>query len=61
MGERESCLTSKEGSMLHSEPLWAEIDLSAIRHNIREIRRVVGDQKAMLVVVKGNAYGHGAI
>lgn len=47
--------------MLHSEPLWAEIDLSAIRHNIREIRRVVGDQKAMLVVVKGNAYGHGAI
>ncbi|MCT4625534.1 alanine racemase [Halodesulfovibrio sp.] len=47
--------------MLHSEPLWAEIDLSAIRHNVREIRRVVGNQKAMLVVVKGNAYGHGAI
>lgn len=47
--------------MLHSEPLWAEINLSVIRHNIREIRRVVGDQKAMLVVVKGNAYGHGAI
>ncbi|OBQ52380.1 alanine racemase [Halodesulfovibrio spirochaetisodalis] len=47
--------------MLHSEPLWAEIDLSAIRHNIREIRRVVGSQKSMLVVVKGNAYGHGAI
>lgn len=61
MGERESCLTSKEGNMLHSEPLWAEIDLSAIRHNIREIRRVVGSQKSMLVVVKGNAYGHGAI
>lgn len=61
MGELESCLTSKEGNMLHSEPLWAEIDLSVIRHNIREIRRVVGDKKAMLVVVKGNAYGHGAI
>lgn len=47
--------------MLHSEPLWAEIDLSAIRHNISEIRRVVGHDTGMLVVVKGNAYGHGAV
>ena len=61
MGERESCLTSKEGNMLHSEPLWAEIDLSAIRHNLSEIRGVVGKDTSMLVVVKGNAYGHGAI
>jgi len=39
---------------------WAEIDLSALRHNIEELRRVSGDRELM-AVVKANGYGHGAV
>jgi alanine racemase len=39
-------------------PTWAEIDLDALRHNLSEVRRVVGDA-AILAVVKADAYGHG--
>ncbi len=39
---------------------WAEIDLSAIRHNLRAIRRLVGDGVKILISVKADAYGHGA-
>ena len=40
-------------------PTLAEIDLAALRHNFREVRRVVGDDCAVLAVVKADAYGHG--
>ena len=36
---------------------WAEIDLSALVHNFKEIRRSAGNAKLM-AVVKANAYGH---
>ncbi|MBW2592886.1 MAG: alanine racemase, partial [Deltaproteobacteria bacterium] len=39
----------------------AEIDLSAIDHNIKEIRRIVGPDVMILAAVKANAYGHGAL
>ncbi len=42
-------------------PVWAEIDLEAIRHNIGEIRRLVGPAVAVMAVVKAEAYGHGAV
>jgi alanine racemase len=38
---------------------WAEIDLDALRHNVRTVRRLVGDQTRMLATVKADAYGHG--
>lgn len=40
---------------------WAEIDLEAIRHNIRAYRRHIGAGVKIIAVVKANAYGHGAI
>ncbi len=40
---------------------WAEIDLGAIRHNIRAIRAHIGEDVALMAVVKANAYGHGAV
>ena len=43
-----------------NERVWAEVDLAAVRHNIREVRRVVGPSVAIGAVVKANAYGHGA-
>lgn len=42
-------------------PVWAEIDLEAIRHNLAEIRRLVGKTVDILAVVKAEAYGHGAL
>lgn len=40
-------------------PTWAEIDLSAARHNIRRIVEIVGPQVNVLSMVKAEAYGHG--
>ncbi|MFA7660898.1 MAG: alanine racemase, partial [Anaerovoracaceae bacterium] len=39
-------------------PVWAEIDLSCIKHNITEIKRRVGNTP-IIGVVKANGYGHG--
>lgn len=40
---------------------WAEIDLDAIRHNVRVLRSMLVPPAQLLVVVKANAYGHGAV
>ena len=45
----------------HSYRTWAEIDLDAIRHNMREIRRHVGEKVKILACVKADAYGHGSV
>ncbi|MEL4503430.1 alanine racemase [Luteococcus sp. H138] len=36
------------------------VDLAAIRHNLLAVRERVGDRQVLLAV-KGNAYGHGAV
>jgi alanine racemase len=41
-------------------PVWAEIDLSAIAHNVSELRRVTSSDAQFMAVVKANGYGHGA-
>lgn len=40
-------------------PAWAEISASAIAHNVRVLKTVLGDS-LICGVVKANAYGHGA-
>ncbi|MDP8213740.1 MAG: alanine racemase [Candidatus Euphemobacter frigidus] len=40
---------------------WAEIDLEAIRYNIGQIRKLIGDRVKILVSVKADAYGHGVV
>jgi alanine racemase len=42
-------------------PVWAEISLKAILHNLRVIRKQVGASRKILAVVKSNAYGLGAM
>lgn len=44
-----------------TRPAWAEVDLSAIAHNMKELRRVTDPKAMMMAVVKANAYGHGAV
>lgn len=41
--------------------LYAEIDLQAIDHNVRQLRKILSPDTLLLAAVKGNAYGHGAI
>jgi alanine racemase len=40
---------------------WAEIDLSAIRHNVGVVREKIGSKPGIIAVVKANAYGHGSV
>jgi alanine racemase len=61
----------QRGIQFEGRPVWAEIRLSALRCNLRAIRRHVnratrrrGARDAavqVLAVVKGDAYGHGAV
>lgn len=39
----------------------AEVDLSAISHNIRALKEVLGPQVGLMAVAKSNGYGHGAV
>ena len=41
-------------------PTWAEISLTALRHNFRTIQDFVAPGATVLAVVKADAYGHGA-
>lgn len=40
-------------------PTWVEIDIANLRHNLNEVRRIVGARPKILVPVKADAYGHG--
>ncbi len=46
---------------LGSRPVWAEIHLDRIAHNINEIRKRIGPRPQIMAVVKADAYGHGAV
>ncbi|MBM3671657.1 MAG: alanine racemase [Actinobacteria bacterium] len=41
-------------------PAWAEVDLDAVRHNVRSLASVAAPAR-LLAVVKADAYGHGAV
>lgn len=47
--------------MLYGRPVWAEIDLSAIRQNMRAIKSLLSPQTRFCPVVKADGYGHGAL
>jgi alanine racemase len=43
-----------------TRPLWGEIDLDALSHNVRELRRFLRPGLELGCSIKANAYGHGA-
>ena len=47
--------------MRPDRPTWVEIDLSAIGNNTRRIKELVGPAVRVLVSLKADAYGHGAL
>src|SRR5271169_2082308 len=54
-------MTMSKAIHFEGRPVWAEISLKAILHNLRVIRRHIGAQRKILAVVKSNAYGLGAV
>lgn len=42
-------------------PVWVEINLNALAHNMKEVKKIVKDNTLIAAVVKANAYGHGAV
>lgn len=46
---------------LPQRPTWLEVDLDAIGHNLRLVRQLLGDQVGVMVVLKADGYGHGAV
>ncbi|MEA2447669.1 MAG: alanine racemase [Actinomycetota bacterium] len=49
---------TREEIAKRGHPIWAEIDLGALRHNVGVLRKLAPDSEFM-GVVKGYAYGHG--
>lgn len=45
---------------MNLRPVWADVDLGAIRHNVEILRRLVAPAE-VCAVVKADAYGHGAV
>ncbi|MCM1496923.1 MAG: alanine racemase [Clostridium sp.] len=41
--------------------VWADIDLDAVRKNIKTMKGYTADGSKMMAVIKANAYGHGAV
>ena len=39
-------------------PTWVEVNLDAIANNVKNIKKLIGEKKELMAVVKGNAYGH---
>nr|WP_029425196.1 alanine racemase [Alkalibacillus haloalkaliphilus] len=40
---------------------WAEVDLNAIKHNVKQMKKIYPSPKSVYAVVKANAYGHGDV
>lgn len=38
---------------------WVEVDSAAIKHNLREFKKLAGRKVTLMPVIKANAYGHG--
>lgn len=51
---------------MQGRPVWADVSLTQLQKNLKIVKRHVGRDRvrvgrAILAIVKGNAYGHGAV
>jgi alanine racemase len=53
--------SDQRGEVASGRPTWSEIDLSALAANFHVVKSHVGSGVEVMVVVKANAYGHGAV
>jgi alanine racemase len=45
---------------IHNERSWVEIDLSALQHNLSVLSGYMHEHQSFMMIVKADAYGHGA-
>lgn len=57
----QSVIANKGLERLQGDDKVAEIDLSALMHNLGEVKRCISPSCAVMAIVKADAYGHGAI
>lgn len=48
-------------SFISKSPTFAEINLEAFSHNLKQVRLKVGRDKKIISIIKADAYGHGAV
>ena len=48
-------------NLSRGRPTVAEVSVAALRHNLQQVRALVGPGVRILAVVKANGYGHGAV
>lgn len=46
---------------MQESQIVAEVDLSAVSHNIKALKEVLGPDVRLMAVAKSNGYGHGAV
>jgi len=44
-----------------TRPVWAEINLDNLAHNMRETKRITNKNTRITAVIKADGYGHGAV
>lgn len=44
-----------------TRPVWVDINLDHLAHNMREVRRVTASKSLVSAVIKADGYGHGAL
>ena len=54
-------VTKRQAGEIGYRPTWAEVDLSALEFNFRQVKRIVGKGIKVMVVIKCDAYGHGLL
>ncbi len=54
-------MRSKIDNNIGYRPTWAEVDMSALEFNFRQVKKTVGDDIKIMTVVKCDAYGHGLL
>ena len=48
-------------SLVSRQRAWVEINLTALAHNVSQLKKFLSSQTELMAVVKADAYGHGAI
>jgi alanine racemase len=46
---------------MRQERAWVEVNLTALAHNVQQVRRWLAPTTDLMAVVKADAYGHGAV
>lgn len=45
---------------MFERPVWAEVNLTAIAHNVKQIKELIKPSTKLCAVIKADAYGHGS-